>query len=83
MLMTGLRLSANVAFISAVGVEMVASRNGLGASLWLSWQLFRIEQLYATLVVIALVGMALAAVIRRAGRHVAPWTAEEPVRAPW
>lgn len=80
MVLTGLRLSANVAFLSAIGVEMVAAKSGLGALLWMSWQVFRIEQLYATLVVISLVGLALAALIRAAMRRAAPWMTESGVR---
>lgn len=76
MILTGLRLSANVAFHATIGVEMVGSRVGLGALLWLSWQTFRIEQLYATLTVIALVGVGLTFLIRRIARHSAPWLAE-------
>lgn len=70
---TGLRLSANVAFISAIGVEMVAAQTGLGSLLWQSWQVFRIEQLYATLVVIALVGVLMVAAIRGLMHRSAPW----------
>lgn len=80
MVLTGLRLSANVAFLSAIGVEMVAAQSGLGALLWMSWQVFRIEQLYATLVVISLVGVLLASLIRAAMRRAAPWMTESGVR---
>lgn len=73
MVFTGLRLSANVAFISAIGVEMVAAETGLGSLLWQSWQVFRIEQLYATLVVISIVGILMVAVIRGLMRRSAPW----------
>lgn len=79
MILTGLRLSTNVAFHATIGVEMVGSRIGLGSLLWMSWQTFRIEQLYATLAVIALVGVGLTSLIRQIARRSAPWLAEYQV----
>jgi len=81
MILTGLRLSTNVAFHATIGVEMVGSRIGLGSLLWMSWQTFRIEQLYATLTVIALVGVGLTFLIRQIARRSAPWLAEYQVDA--
>jgi ABC-type nitrate/sulfonate/bicarbonate transport system permease component len=81
MILTGLRLSTNVAFHSTIGVEMVGSRVGLGSLLWMSWQTFRIEQLYATLTVIALVGVGLTFLIRQIARRSAPWLSEYQVDA--
>jgi len=76
MILTGLRLSANVAFHATIGVEMVGSRIGLGSLLWLSWQTFRVEQLYATLTVIALVGLGITMLLRGIARRAAPWLPE-------
>jgi NitT/TauT family transport system permease protein len=73
LMLTGLRLSANAAFHSTIGVEMVGSRTGLGAMLWLSWQTFRIDHLYAILVVIAAIGIGLATLIRWVTQRSAPW----------
>ena len=76
LMLTGLRLSANVAFHSTIGVEMVGSRTGMGAMLWLSWQTFRIDHLYAILVVIAAIGIGLATLIRWVAHRSAPWMAD-------
>ena len=73
LMLTGLRLSANAAFHSTIGVEMVGSRTGIGAMLWLSWQTFRIDHLYAILVVIAAIGIGLATLIRWVTQRSAPW----------
>lgn len=78
LMLTGLRLSANVAFHATIGVEMVGSRTGIGSLLWLSWQTFRIDHLYATLTVIATIGIVLAALIRWVTVRGAPWLAERP-----
>lgn len=80
LMLTGLRLSSNVAFHSTIGVEMVGSRSGIGALLWLSWQTFRIDQVYAILVVIAAIGIGLAALIRWVTYRSAPWAGRETGR---
>jgi NitT/TauT family transport system permease protein len=73
LMLTGLRLSSNVAFHATIGVEMVGSRTGIGSLLWLSWQTFRIDQLYAVLVVVAALGIGLASLIRAMTARAAPW----------
>jgi ABC-type nitrate/sulfonate/bicarbonate transport system permease component len=78
LMLTGLRLSANTAFHVTIGVEMVGSRTGLGAMLWLSWQTFRIDNLYAVLIVIAAIGIGLATFIRWISARTAPWMIERP-----
>ncbi len=78
MMLSGLRLAANIAFLSAIAVEMVAAKNGLGAEVWLAWQVLRLDELFATLVVIAAVGVTVNVVLRGLSRRVAPWlTARE------
>lgn len=79
LMLTGLRLSSNVAFHSTIGVEMVGSRTGIGSLLWLSWQTFRIDQLYAVLVVIAAIGIGLATLIRWVTARSAPWMVDRSV----
>jgi NitT/TauT family transport system permease protein len=81
LMLTGLRLSSNTAFHATIGVEMVGSRTGIGSLLWLSWQTFRIDQLYATLAVIAVIGIGLATFIRWVTVKGAPWLAEKPAAA--
>jgi NitT/TauT family transport system permease protein len=73
MMLSGLRLAANIAFLSAIAVEMVSAKAGLGAEVWLSWQVLRLDQLFATLVVIASVGVTVNVVLRRLSGRVAPW----------
>lgn len=78
MMLAGLRLAANIAFLSAIAVEMVAAKNGLGAEVWLAWQVLRLDALFATLVVIAAVGVVVNVALRRLSRRIAPWlTARE------
>jgi NitT/TauT family transport system permease protein len=81
LMLTGLRLSSNVAFHATIGVEMVGSRTGIGSLLWLSWQTFRIDHLYAALTIIAALGIGLASLIRWITVRGAPWLAERPSAA--
>lgn len=78
LMLAGLRLSANTAFHGTIGVEMLGSSTGLGAMLWMSWQTFRIDNLYAIIVVIAAIGIGLVTVIRRISIRTAPWLVEKP-----
>jgi len=78
LILTGLRLSANTAFHGTIGVEMLSSGSGLGTMLWMSWQTFRIDNLYAVLIVIATIGIGLVSVIRWISIRSAPWVVEKP-----
>ena len=44
---TGLRLGLGYALIVVVAVEIVSASRGLGALLWLSWQVLKVEDMYA------------------------------------
>lgn len=79
LMLTGLRLASNAAFHSTIGVEMVGSRTGIGSLLWLAWQTFRIDQLYAVLAVIAVIGILQARFIGWIATRSAPWMLERPV----
>jgi NitT/TauT family transport system permease protein len=73
MILTGVRLTLNVALLLAVAVELVAGRVGLGRLVWFSWQTLRTEELYATLVVAALLGSAFHQFVRALERRFVPW----------
>lgn len=78
-ILTGLRLSANVAFHATVGVEMIGARNGIGSMLWMSWQTFHINQLYALMIVIAAIGIGLSTLIRLISARAVPWLVDRRV----
>jgi NitT/TauT family transport system permease protein len=71
--LTGLRLSLNVALLITIAVELVASPTGLGRVIWLAWETLRIERLYATLAVLSALGMAINFGLGRLARRLAPW----------
>lgn len=74
--LTGVRLATNVALVTTVAVEMIAAQRGLGSQLWLSWQIMRVDLLFATLALIALLGVLVNRGMRRLARRVAPWLSE-------
>lgn len=73
LIFSGLRLAANVTLLVTIGAEIVMADRGLGALVWLSWETLRVELLYATLVVIAALGIGLTGGLRLIRRAVVPW----------
>jgi NitT/TauT family transport system permease protein len=73
LVLAGVRQAANLALLVAIAVEMMAPDAGLGALVWISWQVLRVERLYATLLVIALLGAALNAALEWIARRSASW----------
>ncbi|SHI07681.1 ABC transporter permease [Desulfofustis glycolicus] len=73
MAMTGLRLAFNNALVVTIAIEMLSAQDGLGAQIWMSWQTLRTEELYATLIVIGVVGMLSNAVLGRLVVWLLPW----------
>ncbi len=73
LLLTGLRLSFNVALLITIAVELMGAERGIGTLLWLAWQTLRTDRLYAGLAVIACVGMAFNAIVLLLARRLLPW----------
>jgi NitT/TauT family transport system permease protein len=72
-ILTGLRLGLGYALIVVVAVEIVAASRGLGALLWLSWQVLKVEDMYATFLVIALLGALLSYGLAALRTRLLPW----------
>lgn len=70
---TGLRLGLGYALIVLIAVEMVSAREGLGALLWLSWGILKVEDMYAALVAIALLGGLLTWGLGLLRARLLPW----------
>jgi ABC-type nitrate/sulfonate/bicarbonate transport system permease component len=50
--------------------------NGLGAMLWYAWETLRVEELYATIVVIAVLGIGFRVSLQYLARRWTPWQVE-------
>jgi len=81
LILTGARLALNTAVLITISVEMVAARQGLGALIWISWELFQTEWLYAGLLVIGLLGIAFNQLIKLMQTRLVPWQAHRTAGA--
>jgi NitT/TauT family transport system permease protein len=72
--LTGVRLSLNRALVISIAMEMIFSNEGLGEMIWFAWQTFRIEELYAGIFTISIVGMGLSALVRVLTQYLTPWS---------
>ena len=71
--LAGLRLALNSTLVVTIAVELIFAPNGLGASIWRAWETLRTEELYATLAMIAAVGVTGNAGLIWVERRIAPW----------
>jgi ABC-type nitrate/sulfonate/bicarbonate transport system permease component len=78
-IMTGLRLSLNLALLVAIAVELVSAQEGLGAMIWLAWQTFRTEELYVSLAVTAILGIVFNFLLQRISLYLVPWQTEQKI----
>lgn len=73
LILTGARLALNTAFVITVVVEMMMAEKGVGAQIWLAWETLRTEELYAILLVIAVLGNGFNVLLRQIERRLLPW----------
>lgn len=76
--LTGARLAFNVALVIAIAVELLAAKQGLGVMIWFSWQTLRIEELYASLIAAAALGIGANFALQRLSARLAPWYDDQP-----
>lgn len=69
----GLRLGLSMSLLIVTGVEFVAGNDGLGYVIWIAWQSSQQPELYATLVVIGSVGVAITEGLSRLQYRLVPW----------
>ena len=72
---TGLRISATYAVIAAVIAEYVGATEGLGIWMALSIRSFRMDLVFAAVLLVALLSIALVAAVAALERAVIPWYA--------
>ncbi len=74
--LAGARIALNVGLTLAIAVELVSAEKGLGAVIWLSWQTFRTEYLYAGIVLASILGIGFRNLVRLLSARLAPWQTE-------
>jgi ABC-type nitrate/sulfonate/bicarbonate transport system permease component len=80
LILTGARLAINMAMVISIAVELLAAKEGLGVIIWFSWQTLRIEELYASLVVIALLGISINLFLQYLSKRLTPWYSDQTDR---
>ncbi len=76
LILAGTRLALNRALSLTIAVELLMGKNGLGSMLWYAWETLRVEELYATIVVIALLGIGFRVGLQQLARRWTPWQVE-------
>ncbi len=77
LVVTGARLSINVALMLVIAGELLVAQRGLGQMLWFSWQTMHIADVYAWLAVTGCLGVALNWVLERISTRTMPWRDDE------
>lgn len=72
----GLRIAAGVAVLVLIGVELVLSSDGIGNRIEKGRVLLLPEQTYLGILLASLLGVIFAAIVRRIGRRLTPWSTE-------
>ncbi len=75
MILAGIRLALNLSLTLTTSIELLMGQNGLGAMIWLSWQTLRIEELYAAIFCLALIGITFRFTIIFLAHRLVPWQA--------
>ena len=76
LILTGARLALNTALVLTMAAELLAAQEGLGATIWLAWETLRTEDLYAVLLVIALLGSGFNRGLQYLAWRLVPWQVE-------
>ena len=76
LVLAGVRLALNAALLVTASVELVAAQEGLGDMIWMAWQTLRTEELYASLVAIAALGIGINTLLQMLTIRFVPWQVE-------
>ena len=76
LVLTGTRLGLNTALVLTIAVEVVSAQEGLGEMIWFAWETLRTEELYATLIVTAALGISFNLILQRLTARLVPWQVE-------
>jgi ABC-type nitrate/sulfonate/bicarbonate transport system permease component len=72
-ILSGVRLSFKSALTTTIGIEMVFGNTGLGSFLWLAWETMRMWNLYAVIIIIAVIGAGVTWLIEFLKKYLLPW----------
>ncbi|MDF1554262.1 MAG: ABC transporter permease [Deferrisomatales bacterium] len=69
----GFKLAVGICLILIVAAEFVGSTSGIGFRIWISWEMFQVERMYAALFALAGLGWLLTALLNGMERVIMPW----------
>jgi NitT/TauT family transport system permease protein len=72
-ILTSLKLGMGFAFTLIVGIEFVGASSGIGWMVWHAYELYVIDRMLASLVVIAVMGWVVTALLDYAEARLVPW----------
>ena len=75
-IMTGFKLGIGIGLVLIAIAEMIGAKSGLGFLIWSAWSTFAVEQMYAGLFMIALIGFLLTLALNELERIIVPWKAD-------
>jgi ABC-type nitrate/sulfonate/bicarbonate transport system permease component len=73
MILTGLRIAFSLALVITIAVELLSADKGLGVLIWFSWETLRTTELYATLMVISVLGFLTNYILTKSSYWLIPW----------
>jgi ABC-type nitrate/sulfonate/bicarbonate transport system permease component len=76
LVLAGCRLAFNSVLTVTIAIEVVAAQTGLGAMIWFAWQTLRIEELYAGIVITAILGNLANFLLQSLTARLVPWQVE-------
>jgi NitT/TauT family transport system permease protein len=74
--LSGARLALNLSLSITMAIELRFANDGLGTVLWLAWETLRTSLLYATVVILAIMGIVFNWSLIAAKKRLAPWHQE-------
>jgi ABC-type nitrate/sulfonate/bicarbonate transport system permease component len=73
MVLAGARLAINAALLITITIELISTQDGLGAMIWLAWETFRVEELYVSIMVVAILGIGFNFLLQLISGRLVPW----------
>lgn len=73
MILAGFRIAFSLALVITIAVELLTANSGLGVLIWFSWETLQTENLYATLLVIAVIGYLINYLVVKLSYYLTPW----------
>ena len=75
-ILSGLRIASSTALMLSLAIELLTAQEGLGVLIWFAWQTMRTEELYASVVITASLGIIFNFIIQFLFHKLIHWEVE-------